>query len=587
MHSVSSWFQAQIEERSSEPVRQFLIGTSDYSDRVTKWPKIKHTANSFAYVKPTIPLDNADGALNHFYENTYKMVQECYLKMGFAGIVWDFLEDDCSDISGWTDHDQGGGVSEVSPAGQFRFDTNNSDATNGHAHRYIGVGSLPALVSVEFKLYHDLIGLESVSDQFLVSLSDSATVLVLAFCSDGAFIYGSGGYQEIGTDLVKSGVAAEWQTWRFVINFTAQTADIYLDDSTHNWEKVATGQAFVTTGDSPANGKLTLEQLGYGTDNMVTHVDYVKIMTGAPLPTQELITLYTGSLKDVRYTNNLCNVYCRDKLYDFSERKVGDSDATVVFSETIPSDIAWTLCTCYGLLCNSKSTGNADIDYADFQTWAGQFSQDSLKMNAFYDGIKLTEALSNLCKMTDSVGWVNGDGKVTFKRFIEADSNDLILTRDENMDIQIDVEGLRIINKAYVYWDYSPASDYWTKTCVSQESISVNSFGLHEEIFSDKTCWHISSLGAMSMAARKTLLLNKPPKRFELDTDLYAMRQELGDTIRLVDSFYSINSESGWRISEKSIDMDTGAVAVQTDEAMTADAFILDVSLLDGMDALL
>jgi hypothetical protein len=65
------------------------------------------------------------------------------------------------------------------------------------------------------------------------------------------------------------------------------------------------------------------------------------------------------------------------------------------------------------------------------------------------------------------------------------------------------------------------------------------------------------------------------------------MRQELGDTVRLVDSFYDITSSSGWRLSEKTIDMDTGEVSVQTDEAMTVGAFYLDVSLLDGEDLLL
>ena len=84
MYSVSSWFQVKLEDRSSEPIRQFLVGTSDYSDRVIKWPKIKRTSNSFRPVRPTINLDNADGNLNHFYETTIKMVQECYLKLGFA-----------------------------------------------------------------------------------------------------------------------------------------------------------------------------------------------------------------------------------------------------------------------------------------------------------------------------------------------------------------------------------------------------------------------------------------------------------------------------------------------------------------------
>ena len=304
-------------------------------------------------------------------------------------------------------------------------------------------------------------------------------------------------------------------------------------------------------------------------------------------PGQEMVTLYTGNLKDVRYSDRACQIKTRDKLFDFTERKVGDSDTPVVFSETIPSDIAWTLCSCYGGLCDSKSTGNDDIDYTVFNAWASQFSADSILVNAYYDGLKVTEALTRLCKMTDSVSWVEGDGKVNFRKFVEPGSHDITLTRDEYSDILIDVEQLRITNKAYVYWDYDINSEYWTKTCLSQESTSVNSFGLHEDMWKDETVWYVNSVGALNFAQRQTMLLKDPPKSFKVDTDLYAMRQQLGETIRLVDSFYNITSMSGWRLSEYELNMETGEVKLEMDEALTANAFYLDVSLLDGDEFLL
>lgn len=391
MLDVTSWFVVQLEDRSSKPVRQFLLGTSDYSDRVLRWPTLKRTANNLQTVKVTVQLDNADGALNHFYSETYKIVQTGYLKAGFA-------------------------------------------------------------------------------------------------------------HPDSGT---------------------------------------------------------------------------------------EYATLYTGEAKEVKYKDEKCELRLRDLLHDLGERKVGQSSAPVVFSEQIPSDIGWTLCTCYGYLSSVQSTSNPDIDYADFQTWAAQFSADTVTIAAYWDGQRVVEALATLCEQTDSAVWIDGAGRLTFRKFIEPDSNDLTITRDHFTDLEIDVETLRLANKAFVEFNYSVSSDYWQNVVVMVDSTSINSFGIHDHLYRNENVWYCGSLHALNYAQRKTTLFGQPPRRFNVETDLYAVRPELGETIRLVDSFFSITSGGGWRLVEQQFNLDTGRVDLELDEATTMNGFYLDISTLDGDHVLL
>ena len=206
---------------------------------------------------------------------------------GGPGVDWDLLDEDCADFSNptWADDDDNGSiaVSEISPAGQFRFDTNSGAANNDYAQRTADIGSYPNESTHEFKIYHDDIGLYSDNDLFQWKARQSGKCILAKFCSDGLLIKHNGSYVEVGTDLVKEDGSAEWQTWRFLVDFANTTCDIYLNDSTHNWEKVGTSVGCNSTG-TYTDGETILVQYGYTTNDMVSHVDYIKAATGLYIP---------------------------------------------------------------------------------------------------------------------------------------------------------------------------------------------------------------------------------------------------------------------------------------------------------------
>ena len=200
-------------------------------------------------------------------------------------MTWDLLDEDCADISDWVDDDAINGVSEVSPAGQFRMDANTAASTN-KASRSRAI-STATTMTVEIKLYHDGIGTEANTDNFLLNVGRDAggtDVFIRAvFASDGLFIHDGTSSNEVGTNLVSVGT---WQTWRILLDFTtpaSATCDVYLDDVL---EAKDVDCSYTTTGLSDG---VSITQLGWTTANRLTHIDWIKIKTGLDAPGDDVL----------------------------------------------------------------------------------------------------------------------------------------------------------------------------------------------------------------------------------------------------------------------------------------------------------
>jgi len=318
----------------------------------------------------------------------------------------------------------------------------------------------------------------------------------------------------------------------------------------------------------------------------------VSIILGDTHPTSgwESFKLFTGKISGVSYDKRQCIVEARDKFWDFTERKVGDTDSVINIPDSggiAPSEIAWILCTCYGGLDTLKSNYNEDIYWSDFAEWSAQFSADSILAHGRYDGQKISEALYDLAQYTDSAIVLAGDGRIHFSRFGEVNSNDYTWTQDKIIDLGIDVNKNRLVNRQWVYWDYSVDSDYYMGKVFAQNSTSVNTFDLHEYVIEKESVWYVDSVSALNIAQRKVALLSDPPKYFELETGLSGIWRKIGETARFVDSFFNVTSAAGWRIVQEEINLHDCSVVKELDEATVLNAFYLDISYLDGNDRLL
>lgn len=190
--------------------------------------------------------------------------------------TWDLLDEDCVAIDDWTDGDKGAGVSEVDPAGQFRFDTNLGAAGDDFAYRYRDdLASPPDKFIIEIRTYFDAIGALADTDYARLDYSTATWLFRARFCSDGLFISKTGGAStEVGTNIV---AITTWQTWRFEVDKSggeaAATVEVFLDD-------VSQGTVDCDYEVGGTDGRIAYGQFGYTTNNMVSHVDYIKLVTG-------------------------------------------------------------------------------------------------------------------------------------------------------------------------------------------------------------------------------------------------------------------------------------------------------------------
>lgn len=206
---------------------------------------------------------------------------------------WDLLDESFDNLDDWTDQSVRSASASIDPTGQCKLDSGaTSAANNDYARIFQDIGSVPNTFTIEIKLYHDALGSVANIDYLYLYVSQVDEFLYIYFSSDGLMIYDTvEGLQEVGTDLVKHSGSAEWQTWRFLITFTGTTGegtcDVYLKDSTHDWEKIGTAipcsfEAGIT------DGEIQLNQYGFLTNNQITHVDYYKIATGLFIPEAEV-----------------------------------------------------------------------------------------------------------------------------------------------------------------------------------------------------------------------------------------------------------------------------------------------------------
>lgn len=312
----------------------------------------------------------------------------------------------------------------------------------------------------------------------------------------------------------------------------------------------------------------------------------IKLGFTHPTSGDELISVFQGTSDRVVFNDGSANLNIVDKLKPFSERVVGLSNSPVVFSSStlLPSDIAWTLCTCYGGLSAVQSTSNPDINYTSFLTWAAVFSADTVLMRARFQGQKVNECLRKLAQHTQSA-IVLSENKITFNRFTSVNTNISSLDNRHIVDLTLSIDDQDMVNKQWVYADFRPESQYWTISVFDTRTASVNSFGLREQLMQDEAVWYVNSANALNLAQRVMSTAGTPYDRIQVDTPLVPIHHLIGETVIVVDEQLGVTE--GWRIMNYKLDTDTGKIKIGVDGSQINTPFVLDVSLLDGTDVLL
>lgn len=299
----------------------------------------------------------------------------------------------------------------------------------------------------------------------------------------------------------------------------------------------------------------------------------------------EMVTVMAGELRSINFDKGKVVLGITDRFYPLTRRTIGTDDSPVDYSgsDYLPSDIAWYAMTSHGGLSGITSINNPDIDYPSWKLWSDTSSSDSEYMRSILKGQKCIEVLRKLSRLTETSIYIH-DNKIFFKRFSLADSNATQI--DENMGIAtLRVDRDTIINRQKISAGYSPTSNYHTITIISADTASVNSYGLFEGIEEDRDIWFVNSVSAQVSAQRKVTLNKHPRESLSLNTSLVGLHRQIGETISYVSSDYYYSNIM--RVKGYHLDMNTGEMGFDLDRSLITNAFILDLSVLDGSDVLI
>jgi len=191
-----------------------------------------------------------------------------------------YMDEDCDDLTGWTDNDAGSGAStQVEFYGRecFKFDSGDTPGGGVKAMRTKDAGTFSDSVTVSILAYHDNIGAQADTDYFALNVEESGVRLNAVFCSDGLFIYDGASLNEVGTDVVDED---EWVLWTFVCDFSTPataTCDVYKNGTLL--------EADVDCSDTGAytDGEVNLIQFGVTTADQITYI--AQVVVGGALDT--------------------------------------------------------------------------------------------------------------------------------------------------------------------------------------------------------------------------------------------------------------------------------------------------------------
>ena len=301
----------------------------------------------------------------------------------------------------------------------------------------------------------------------------------------------------------------------------------------------------------------------------------------------ELISLFSGKIERVKLSGKSASITITDKTKAFSELQLGTNENVLDYttSNYLPSDLIWYIVTSYGGFDATASSANTDIDYPSFETWAGVFSGDNIRMQAYFEGTKITEALRKMARITRSAIFLK-DNKLSFHRFSLADSHQTELTYSKLFGVNLLLDDKSVINRQYVLGDYDQTSDYHSITCVSTDTASINSYGEREQTEEDNSIWYVDSASAINLAERIINVSKNPYSNYEVTSNLEGVIRQIGETILLTDGFFG-EGGSAYRVMKNEIDMHTGRVKIGCDATQILNAFTLNQSALDSSDVLL
>ena len=639
---VSSNFVEYFQSKSLSPSRKFYIGDSDYTSRVLKYPSTKVQWDNPKPITANIELANEDGGMLFLRIDKTLLNSTCIVNL-IAPNSPDWLLFEFRDLTyagspitisnptalcfspdgiySYVFDNSLNRIRQYYCSTPFNFTSGSYTALYYDTNAALGITSVRGLAMSNNKQklllnnVNEIVGFDLSSDYTIQSMSAVTSHGWGAFNPSGISIDPS------GTHLYASNYSA-YEVHKFILagdcDVSAVTSHSYLTNSyasvvpygldvTSAQDKIFTidyqghVHQFNVSSDissyyveslsidldayaSPIAYQLCIDRLnGFYINVADGNNNKVNTFESELINNEEAYTLYSGNIDQVNYSKGKCVVKLIDKMQQLSDRLIGNDDTPVYYTNTLISSLAWHIVTNKGGFSSIASDLNPDINYTKFSAWAAVMSGDNVLASAEFKGIKVTEALRKIAKMTRSAIYIE-DNKLVFNRFSEAQAPTITINDTNLIEPQLSIKYSDIINKQYVHAAYDSDSDYHAITVYDVLTPSVNSFGLHEEIHEDTNIWFVDSTSALTLAQRITFTDGEPVDRINVTVPFNLIATQIGETVAYLNDQVSI--DENFKIMDRSLDIDKSTLNLTIDRSQLVNPFILDVTSLDGTEVL-
>jgi len=187
------------------------------------------------------------------------------------------LDDDCSDLSGWTeDNTENGDVTQEAFGGveTFKFDCPSGAAGVQRARIYQDVGALPDSYTLEIKAYFDRnFGVVAGNEYMAVNAWNGVIELDTLIEIDGISVYDGGAYNKKSIALAED----TWYIIKFVVDGSvpgSETAEVFVDG-------VSYGTLDASNADAADDGKIQITSIAPMNNRTTYYTAYIKAYSQA------------------------------------------------------------------------------------------------------------------------------------------------------------------------------------------------------------------------------------------------------------------------------------------------------------------
>ena len=194
---------------------------------------------------------------------------------------WDMI-DDCSSVTGWTMTGPGGGDAPVQITfdGKSTFKFNCSGGGTQESKAVKDFGTINGDFTFDVDVYFDALGTVANTDHIRFMIKNGTNALMVEIGTDKVTVYDGASYVQVGTPTITQDA---WQTWRFVVDNTAETVDIYRYNwDSGVWDVIATG-ADCSAGNGTPDGDVWINLYGYNSA-VRCYIDEFRIETAKHPP---------------------------------------------------------------------------------------------------------------------------------------------------------------------------------------------------------------------------------------------------------------------------------------------------------------